>query len=758
MVQASINAFYKKIGRDFRPVALAAFILGDGCVVSLHAEAPTTLAPVEVVASRAETEQLNTPAAVTAYDGDFLKANGITDYQDLAPLVPGLFVSAQSPDQVSLNLRGVTSDTSDPRVQPRVSVFQDGILLVDSHGTNVAFFDLDNVEVFKGPQPAQFGQGVEAGALSLASNRAANESSGALSLGLGNFNAITSDGYINRPLIANTLFFRVAIYTNEHDGYVKNLADGSDLQGENTVAFRASLRWQPTPETTGDLFFNYQHDDTPGIDFKTAKGIPITGLPPITDTNPYTAANLTRGSALGVTRTITGLTGILSHEINDAWTVTSTSAWRQVQSRDEFDADGSYLYLLEPGERFQSQQLGQEFRFAYDQGGRFTASTGVNVAWEKGDQTAIIRTDENLLWSFLTNTAPPFPLTSRYSEDNTNQAETTSGDLFGRADYKLTDKFTLGGGLRMTQERIISRYQSFAATTPGSFPVQLLPTAGGGNDIFQVTNGRLTNSADVQSWEGKLDARYAITPDLTAYTSVSRGRHPPVLDFDDVTLAPVQHAEETLWNYEAGIKGASANRRIRYDASVFQYYFDHFQTTYVTALGVSQPFDGGRVNGQGFETSVQADVISELTLFATYGFTDATFASLGDDGQSQAFAGATPRLTSENVVSVGGTLSLPVGDGGTVFFTPFYTYRSAYYFEDDNAQNGGTLRQGGFGLVNLRLGYRPRSQRWEVVGYVNNVFAKQYLLDSGNIGGAYGIPTSIPAAPRTVGVKATVRF
>ncbi len=107
---------------------------------------------------------------------------------------------------------------------------------------------------------------------------------------------------------------------------------------------------------------------------------------------------------------------------------------------------------------------------------------------------------------------------------------------------------------------------------------------------------------------------------------------------------------------------------------------------------------------------------------------------------------------------MGGTLSLPVGDGGTVFFTPFYTYRSAYYFEDDNAQNGGTLRQGGFGLVNLRLGYHPRSLRWEVVGYVNNLFDKNYLLDAGNIGGAYGIPTDIPAAPRTVGMKATVRF
>jgi outer membrane receptor protein involved in Fe transport len=722
----------------------------------LQAEESTALAPVEVVASRAENERLNTPASVTAYTGDFLKTNGIVDYQDLAPLVPGLFASEQAPDNVSLNIRGFTSDTSDPRVQPRVSVFQDGVRLTNAHGNNVALFDVDNIAVFKGPQPTQFGEGVESGALSLTSNRAVNESSGALSLGLGDYNAVAADAYINRPVVKDTLFLRVAVYESRHDGYVENLADGSDLQGENTVAFRTSLRWQPAPETTGDLIFNYQHDDAPGIDFKSATGIP--GFPPVPNTNPYTAANLNRGSALGVTRTITGLTGILKHELNDAWTVTSTSAWRQVESRNESDADGTSLYLLELGEHFHGQQLSQQVNFSYDQGGRLTASTGVNVAWRKDVQTVFIGTDENTLFTFLTSGGIfPFPLNPRYSEHNTNESETTSGDLFGRADYKLTDKLTVGAGLRATQERIISRYQSFAATVPGNL-AGALPTSGGGNNIFQVSNGQIENTADVQSWAGQLDARYAFTPHLTAYTAVSRGRQPPVLHFNEITLAPVTNNEETVWNYEAGIKGSTDNRRIRYDASVFQYYFDHFQTDRVVAPGVVAPIDGGRARGQGFETTVQGDVTRELTLFGTYGYTDAQFSGLDDDDQPQAYAGNTFRLTSLNTISVGAALSLPLSDAGTVFFTPLYTYRSAYYFEDDNAQNGGALRQGGFGLVNLRLGYRPRSLRWEVVGYVNNVFGKQYLLDSGNIGGAYGIPTSIPAAPRTVGVKATVRF
>ncbi len=719
------------------------------------AEEAVVLDPVNVVGSRLSDTRTDAPAAVTSYGGDFLVQTGVVDYGALAPLTPGLFVSAQSPENVSLNLRGLTSDTSDPRVQPRVSVFQDGVALTNSHGNGVALFDLEEISVFKGPQATRFGEGVESGALALTGRRPDAVAAASFTAGAGDHDARMAGVVVNAPVVADKLFARVAFHASEHEGYVKNLADGSDLQGEDTVALRTSLRWRPSSATTADLIFSFQRDDAPGVDFKSGV-IPVS--PTSTDTDPYTAANLTRGAELGVERTILGLTGIVRHELNEAWTLTSTSAWREVESDHEFDADGSYLYLLELGEDFGGRQLSEELRFAYDGGGRLTASTGVGVGWAKDVQTTTIRTDENLFWFFFTNTAPPFAFNPRYEEHNTNEAETTSGDVFGRVDYELTDRLTVGGGLRLTQERIVSRYRSFAAATPGSFPVPLLPSSGGGNSILQVTDGWIDNSEEVRSWAGDLDVGYAFTSRLSGYAKVSRGRRPPVLDFNDVTLARHRVGEERVWNYEAGVKGASPGGRVRYDASVFQYYFDHFQTERIGASGVSEPFDGGRASGRGFETTVRADLARELVLFATYGFTDAKFSARSEDGEEQAFAGNSFRLTSRHVVSLGGTLSLPGPRAGTVFFTPLYTYRSEYYFEDDNSQNGGALRQGGFGTMNLRLGYRTRDARREIVAYVNNAFDKDHLLDAGNIGGYYGLPTFIPAAPRMVGVKATVRF
>lgn len=735
-------------------VVVAPCLLIVPALYAASEEEAVKLEPITVHAARLANLRMDAPVAVTAYEGAFLHAAGIGDYQDLAPLVPGLFVSGQSVDFVSLNLRGLTSDNSDPRMTPRVSVFQDGVGLNTAHGNSVALFDLDNVAVFKGPQATRFGEGVQSGALSLTSNRARDESTAALMLGVGDFNARRVEAHVNQPVVAEKLFARVAVHVNERDGYVKNLADGSDLQGEGTVAVRASLRWKPAAATTADLIFNVQRDDTPGVAFKSAV-IPVS--PSSTDTDPHTPANLNRGSELFVERTVIGLTGIVRHELNEAWTVVSTSGWRELDGVNEFDADGSYLYLLELGERFEGRQFSQELRLEFDAGGRFTASVGANVMRKENDQRVIVRTDENTLWQFATGTPPPFALNPDYREEHYNESTLTTGDVFGRADYKLTERLTLGGGLRFIREHIVSGYQSFVAPVTGTLPVQLLPTAGGGNSFFQVTPGRLENSTYVSAWAGELDASYAVTPRVTAYASVSRGRRSPVLDFDLITLAPREIAEETVWNYEAGVRGFSPGRRLRYDFSVFEYHFDHFQTERVAA-GEVIPFDGGRARGRGFETTLQADLAREVSVFAAYGFTDARFAERDGEGNPQLYGGDTFRLTSRHVLSVGGTWTLPMTDAGVFFITPVYTYRSAYFFEDNNAQNGGTLRQGGYGLLNLRVGWRSRDQRWEVVAHVSNVFEKKYLLDAGNIGSAYDIPTNVPAAPRLAGVNATVRF
>jgi outer membrane receptor protein involved in Fe transport len=105
-----------------------------------------------VVTSQKRTEEIkNVPIAVTAYNSDFLSRLGVGSFKDLAPYVPGLFIQEQSPNNPGINVRGVTTDSGNPSQETRVSIFQDGVSISRSRGSVVELFDMERVEVMKGP-------------------------------------------------------------------------------------------------------------------------------------------------------------------------------------------------------------------------------------------------------------------------------------------------------------------------------------------------------------------------------------------------------------------------------------------------------------------------------------------------------------------------------------------------------------------------------------------------------------------------------
>ncbi|HEY0945782.1 MAG TPA: TonB-dependent receptor [Opitutaceae bacterium] len=780
----------------FTPAALAVVSL------ALQAQEVVELEKFEVTSQKRTQAIHEVPIAVTAYSGDFLERTGITDYQSLAPFVPGLFIQEQSPNNPGINVRGITTDSGDPRNETRVSLFQDGVSISRSRGSVVELFDLERVEVLKGPQGTLFGRGAQIGALSLIQNKAKNETSGSLGAGFGNHGDYRLNGVYNAPLVENQLFGRVAVTYREHDGVIDNLADGSELNGKKTLAARTALRWQPSDRTTADLIINYQNDHPPGTSFKSGV-IPTSAG----DTDPFAAAELNRGSDLYIDRTVWGLSGIVEHELNDAWTLTSITGWREFDSHEEFDADGSGLYLLEFAEDAKGRQLSQEVRLNFDTGGRFTGFVGAGYFWEDGEQRAPVRTSEQALWPFLSGSfregliaagvpgalasaaVPPLnpfapqatlpatfalfahpalpaslqalsglagvPLQSYYEESYANFGETSAVDVFADATYRLTDKLELSAGLRVTQEEITAGYESRNGPTPARLGFIL--TGGSTNNAFRPTPGRLEISDDYASWVARMAARYEFAPELNLFASVARGRRPNSLSFNQSTLAPVELDEEIVWNYETGLKGYLSGIRATYGVSAFYYDYSNFQTQAITSTGVTTATDAGAATGYGFELNFQSAVSDHVTLFAAYGYTNATFDDTDDDGQPQAYAGNTFRLTAKHTLALGATFTLPL-EAGRLFATPVYQYKSRHYFDDDNASAGGSLFQDGFSLVNLRAGFRTRDGRWEIAGYVDNLFDEDYLIDAGNTGNAFGIPTFVAGPPRFYGASATLRF
>lgn len=769
---------------------------------ALNAQEVLEMATFEVTAQRRVQPIQDVPISVTAYSGDFLEKAGIRQYKDLAPFVPGLFIQEQSPNNPGINIRGVTTDSGDPRSETRVSIFQDGVSISRSRASVVELFDMERVEVLKGPQGTLFGRGAEIGAVSLVQNKAQNMTAGELTVGGGDYSDREASGFVNAPLLKDSVYGRVAFSYSKHDGFVDNVADGSKLNGKNTKAGRVSLRWAPDSETTFDLIANYQHDNPPGTAFKSGSIAPTGG-----DTSPYTFAELNRGRDLYIDRSVWGVTGILNHEFTKSVSLTSTTGWRKYDSMEQFDADGSYLNLLEFAEDARGSQFSQDLRVNFSAGSGFTGFVGAGYFNESGTQRVPFYGEERYIWPFLSgqfksslisqgvpaalvnaavptlnplvpqNTLPASfalfatpglpaslqalsalanaPLNGVNPEEYINSGKTEAYDLFADGSYKVTDRLELSLGLRLTREKDTSGYQVNNAATASHIGFL---TGGTPNLVFAPTNGLRETSLRQTGWVGRAVAQYKILQNLNAYANVAKGRRPESVVVD--ASSTTQLSQETVWNYEAGLKGSFLAGRLQWNTAVFRYDYAHFQTSVADPnnLGRFITQDAGNATGTGFEFAVQGSLTRNVSVFGSYGYTDATFDDTDSNGQRQRYAGYSFRLTARHTASLGTTLSLPFSGAGRFYVTPMLQYKSRHYFDDDNSLFDYSLSQGGFTLFNLRAGWVSEDTKWEVSLHAENLGDKEYLIDAGNTGGSFGIPTFIRGNPRNWGVSLTRRF
>jgi outer membrane receptor protein involved in Fe transport len=762
----------------------------------------TLLERLEVTAQKRVQSLQEVPIALTAYSGTFLENAGVTQLRDLAPFVPGLFIQEQSPNFPGINLRGITTDDNDPRTEARVSIFLDGVSTSRATASVSELFDLERVEVLKGPQGTLFGRSAEIGAISLIARKPVAARAAELTAGFGNLSSRRLSGYYNTPLGSEHLLGRVAFSTSHRDGNQANLVDGSDLNGRDTVAVRPSLRWQPHSGTTTDVVFTYQRDRPPGTGFKSGV-IPTTR----NDTNPFSAAELTRGSALGVDRTVWGATGSITHDLGKNWSLTTITAVRDYDSSERLDADGSRLRLLELTDDSAGHQFSQEVRLNLRGNDRLAGFLGASYFRERGNQHYGISTDERLFWPFfaadfrnglaaagvpaaLLNfalpTASPFaaqaslpagfalfnnsalptslrglaslagaPLKPEHNESYTTSATTQSTDLFADGTWRATPQLDLTAGARVSFEQGTTGYEAPRAPVPSTLGFLLGASP---NLAVAPTAGRLTADVSDTAWVGRLAALYRVSSSLHLFADAAHGRRPPTVFINNSGLTPI--SEETVRHVEAGAKGTLGRGHFDYSASVFHYTYRHFQTTVRDPANAARfiVVDAGNATGRGAELNLRGRMSAAVGVFATYGYTDATFDATDGRGQAQRFAGSSFRLTARHSLSLGTSLDAKIGNVGSAHLTPVYQYRSRQYFDDDNTRFGGTLRQDGFGLVNLRGGWRSANRRWAVDVFVENAFDRNYLIDAGNFGANYNIPTFIRGEPRLFGASATVRF
>lgn len=794
------------------------------------------LGEVIVTTQKKKQSSLEIPVAVSAVTGSVMEKLNLHQLDDVAQFTPGVQIQLQSPNNPGYVIRGVTSDDGEAYSQPRVSVFMDGVSTSRSRASAVELFDLERMEVAKGPQGTLFGRGAEIGGISIIRHKPVDNLSGELSMNYGSYNQRQVSGFINTPIIKGKLANRFAFDYDARDGFIKNEAGGR-LNGKNALAFRNSTQWWANDDTSIGLVLDYQHDDYPGTSFHSIN--PMYG-----NSDPNSTANLEAGKKLGIKRNVGGALLNIDHNINHRWSFNSITGFRAFNSKERFDADGTYLPLLLCQEKQKGTQFSQEFRFNYDDKNRFSGFVGASYFYENSSQNVNAKANMQYLYpvfiqksvkaslsSQIDNvkgllaqklpaafqpmvdaalaqlmnkwfpespavdadgklvpqtTTPDIygdlktalgavgmdldqvlagmgdngrtiqatlqgisakPLDTAYTEQGKNYGTNQAVELYADGTLKLTKNLNFTLGIRGTYENQETGYSS--STVPCLF----------GSILYHPTeNGaKVTAKDSYWSWVGRAALNYMIGRN-NIYASVSRGRRPGVLYFnndpkDFETLKP-----EIIYSYEAGVKGSLLQGRLNYDLCAYYYDWYNYQTSVFNATTNKYEYDdAGRAHSFGVEASISYSPCRYLNLFGNWSYIEGKFNNKDDNGNKQRFAGNRFRLTPKNSFAVGFDLNVPTGKNASIYFRPTYSWKSKVFFEESNEPE---LTQGAFGLLNFTAGYRmqPGKVYYEIGVFGKNVLDEKYVVDAGNSGRQIGFPTYVGGTRSVVGVMFKIGF
>lgn len=357
------------------------------------------LGEVVVTTQKRHQSTVEVPTSVSAVTGAMLQALNVNQMDQVSAFIPGIQIQQQSPNNSGYAIRGVTSDDGTATSQPRVSVFLDGVSNFRTQSSQVELFDLDRVEVTKGPQGTLFGRGAEIGAIDIIRKKPTNKLGGEFTINGGTRGQFGVTGMLNTPIVSNKLLNRFAFSFDRHDGYVKNVAGGR-LNGKSSIALRNTTRLFAGDNTKLDLTLDYQHDSYPGTSFKSKLFAPENNYSATAGVFDASApANLEEGKWLGIKRNIGGGQLSLSSRLNDAWTLNTITGLRGYNSNEHFDADGTYLPLLKCTEKASGIQASQEVRFNYDAGKNVKGFVGASYFFENVKQAVTLNTNMQYLYS-----------------------------------------------------------------------------------------------------------------------------------------------------------------------------------------------------------------------------------------------------------------------------------------------------------------------------------------------------------------------
>ena len=701
-----------------------------------------------IVTANKRSENLQSVSiSVSAVAGDALEKGRTTQIDELVSKVPNLQLTSTVGDNTPIfALRGVSLNDFSLNQSGPVATYYDEVYKGNFALLGIALYDLERVEVLRGPQGTLYGKNTTGGAVNLISRAPTlGEPSGYLNAGYGNFNRFDLNGAVNTPLGENAAL-RVAGTLARADGWFRNVLPGQpDLGGVREYGIRAAIYFEPSDSVNFTLrgSTSYQNPRNYGI-FAQPAAINRAGLE-----NREIAANETsrrraRTYSLALTANI---------DLSDSLSLTSISSWDKGSLNFIEDTDGQGIALLEIPYLDRANQIAQDLRLTSDFAGPFNFILGAYYNREKVFNASTFRIAQDV--------ASGGDVDGNGVVNDADCAATTAGEAcqFGNSfnqikksfavytdmSFELSDVVTLKGGLRFTRDT--GRQPNFIAQQIGPSGAVLGVT---------IPTPATPLSYGISNLSGKIGVDFQVAPDNLLYATYSRGFRAPSFNaqaFFDPSELNVAAAEE-VDSFELGSKNRFADRVITLNMAAFYYKYRNQQFINVDPATAAQTLlniPRSRIFGGEAELTVRPSEM--VTLRGSLGILDAKIQRGVVSGGNVAGNDLTnaPSLTA----SAGIDVTFHDGDAGKFSGTADIAYTSSQFFDVVNTPR---LEQDGYALLSGFLRWESANGRFNASIWGKNLTNQFYFTSRVDLLAGFGFDYNHLATPRTYGITIGTTF
>ncbi|NCT86261.1 TonB-dependent receptor [Stenotrophomonas acidaminiphila] len=733
--------------RKYLSMAVGCALLAPAAFVQAQEQQPaagqqaTQLDEVTVTARRRAESIQDVPVAVSAFGEEQIKDLQASTVEGLQGAVPNMNIAQGrgSANSVNVFIRGIGQPDALQTFDPGVGMYVDDVYYSRINGALFSLFDIQQLEVLRGPQGTLYGKNSTGGAIKLTTKNPFDNEGGAVEVTAGDYGRLEGRFYVSGKL-SDTIAASIAGAKITNDGYVKDAETGKRYNDDDTEALRFKMAFNPTDSFRATLSLDTTKQDAaltlgrPMADLRQTSLAPagVIVLQP-GETGEWNRRALTSfKNGEGQYLKHSGASLAMDWDINAQWTLKSISSYRKLKTKSYIDIDASEYELGDVLVALDQDQKSQEFQLHYDNGSNLHATFGAYYMKENVPSYQEAYADD--LFSFL---GAKVPFLRTINDDLT----TTSNAAFAHLNWEFVPSWTVAAGVRWTKDK-----KDYARSTSTFWGAP-----------FTALNETVAFAANA-SWTAvtpSISLQKAFGDNLMGYVSANRGFKSGGFNGRANTRYDTQHAKfdpEYVWTYELGLKGSSADRRFRGSAAAFYSNYSDFQARVSQDVGTFPVLNAAKLNIKGIELEGSALLGEATTLSAQIGWMDAKYDKFEDFRLDPSYPGFDPNVNHDHVpfspdwtarVALQHVFSL--GDNGNLTFGGDVSYRGKTWLSVDNRA---VLSQDAYTLLGVYGVWDSPQMAWQVRAGVRNLTDKEYKTEGQEFASVGNIQTAYYGLPR----------